>query len=108
MLASIVAGVLLLATLVWVEQRVVAPMMPLALFRSRMFAGVNGLTLLLYAGLGGMMFFLPFLLIQAHGFSATLAGAAFLPFTIVMATLSRWSGGLIDRFGARLPLLIGA
>jgi MFS family permease len=68
---------------------------------------VNLLTLLLYAGLGGAFFFLPFLLIQVYGFSATLAGATFLPFTIVMAVLSRWSGGLIDRFGARLPLIIG-
>jgi predicted MFS family arabinose efflux permease len=90
-----------------VEQRVAAPMMPLALFRSRMFAGVNALTLLLYAGLGGAFFFLPFLFIQVHGFSATLAGVAFLPFTIIMAVLSRWSGGLIDRFGARLPLMVG-
>jgi MFS family permease len=82
-------------------------MMPLNLFAARTFAGVNGLTLLLYAGLGGAFFFLPFLLIQVHGFSATLAGATFLPFTIIMAVLSRWSGGLIDRFGARLPLMIG-
>src|SRR5207302_4889136 len=84
-----------------------APMMPLKLFSSRTFAGVNLLTLLLYAGLGGAFFFLPFLLIQVHGFSATLAGAAFLPFTVIMAALSRWSGGLIDRFGARLPLIVG-
>ena len=82
-------------------------MMPLALFRSRTFSGVNALTLLLYAGLGGAMFFLPFLLIQVHGFSATLAGAAFLPFTAIMAVLSRWAGGLLDRFGARLPLIVG-
>ncbi|MEJ0074321.1 MAG: MFS transporter [Alphaproteobacteria bacterium] len=106
-IASIVAGALLLALFIRMEQRADPPMMPLALFRSRMFAGVNGLTLLLYAGLGGVMFFLPFLLIQVHGFSATLAGAAFLPFTVIMATLSRWSGGLIDRFGARLPLIVG-
>ena len=105
--ASILGGMLLLATFLWVEQHAAAPMMPLVLFRSRMFAGVNALTLLLYAGLGGMMFFLPFLLIQVHGFSATLAGAAFLPFTVIMAALSRWSGGLIDRFGARLPLIVG-
>jgi MFS family permease len=72
-----------------------------------MFSGVNALTLLLYAALGGAFFLLPFLLIQVHGFSATLAGAAFLPFTFIVAVMSRWSGGLIDRFGARLPLVIG-
>jgi MFS family permease len=53
------------------------------------------------------MFFMPFLLIQVHGYSATEAGGAFLPFTIVLALLSKWGGGLVDRFGARLPLIVG-
>jgi predicted MFS family arabinose efflux permease len=82
-------------------------MMPLDVFASRTFSAVNLLTLLLYAALGGAFFFLPFDLIQVHRYSATLAGAAFLPFTIMMGALSRWSGGLLDRFGARLPLIIG-
>jgi EmrB/QacA subfamily drug resistance transporter len=106
-IASLGVGLLLLTIFVWEESRANAPMMPLGLFRSRMFSGVNALTLLLYAALGGAFFLLPFLLIQVHGFSATLAGAAFLPFTFIVAVLSRWSGGLIDRFGARLPLVIG-
>jgi EmrB/QacA subfamily drug resistance transporter len=106
-IVSLGAGALLLAAFVREEAQSPHPMMPLALFRSRPFAGVNLLTLLLYAGLGGAFFFLPFLLIQVHGFSATRAGAAFLPFTIVVALLSRWSGGLLDRVGARLPLIAG-
>jgi EmrB/QacA subfamily drug resistance transporter len=106
-LGSIVAGLLLLAAFVWVEGRSRAPMMPLDVFASRTFSAVNLLTLLLYAALGGAFFFLPFDLIQVHRYSATLAGAAFLPFTIMMGALSRWSGGLLDRFGARLPLIIG-
>ena len=106
-IASLTAGLALLAVFIQEEARSAAPMMPLKLFSSRMFAGVNLLTLLLYASLGGAFFFLPFLLIQVHAFSATLAGAAFLPFTIIMAVLSRSSGGLIDRFGARLPLIVG-
>ena len=81
--------------------------MPLRLFRSATFSGVNALTLLLYGALGGAMFLLPFALISVHGYSATLAGAVFLPFTAIMAVLSRWSGGLLDRFGARLPLVAG-
>jgi len=104
---SVVAGLLLLAGFVWQERRGRAPMMPLGLFRSRTFSGVNLLTLVLYAGLGGAFFFLPYLLIQVHGYSATAAGAVFLPFTVIMAALSRWSGGLLDRFGPRLPLVIG-
>jgi EmrB/QacA subfamily drug resistance transporter len=104
---SLTAGALLLLGLVLEERRSRAPMMPLRLFASRGFSGVNLLTLFLYGALGGAFFFLPFLLIQAHGFSATAAGAVYLPFTIVLAVLSRWSGGLVDRFGARRPLIIG-
>ena len=106
-MATVIMGALLLVAFVWQEARSRAPMMPLALFRSRTFSGVNLLTLLLYGALGGALFFLPFDLIQVHGYSATLAGAVFLPFTIIMGALSRWSGGLLDRFGARLPLIIG-
>ena len=104
---SLTAGALLLMGLVLEERRSRAPMMPLRLFGSRSFSGVNLLTLFLYGALGGAFFFLPFLLIQAHGFSATAAGAVYLPFTLVLAVLSRWSGGLVDRFGARRPLIIG-
>jgi EmrB/QacA subfamily drug resistance transporter len=106
-LGSLSAGALLLLGLVLEERRSRAPMMPLRLFGSRSFSGVNLLTLFLYGALGGAFFLLPFLLIQAHGFSATAAGAVYLPFTLVLAVLSRWSGGLVDRFGARRPLIIG-
>jgi EmrB/QacA subfamily drug resistance transporter len=105
--ASLTAGALLLLGLVLEERRSRAPMMPLRLFGSRSFSGVNLLTLFLYGALGGAFFLLPFLLIQAHGFSATAAGAVYLPFTLVLAVLSRWSGGLVERFGARRPLIIG-
>ena len=104
---ALLIGLLLLAAFLWEEARNPAPMLPLGLFRSRTFSVVNLLTLLLYAGLGGAFFFLPFALIQVEGFSAVLAGAAFLPFTAIMATLSRWGGGLLDRFGAKGPLIIG-
>src|SRR3546814_4822682 len=82
-------------------------MMPLDLFRSATFSGANAVTLLLYFALSGALFFLPFNLIQVQGYSATLAGAAFLPFTLIMGALSRWSGGLIERYGARTPLIVG-
>ena len=105
--ASLTGGLVSLIGLVCAEHWSRAPMLPLTLFRSRTFSAVNLLTLLLYAALGGVLFFLPFALIQVHGYPATLAGAAFLPFTIIMAALSRWAGGLLDRFGARLPLVVG-
>jgi EmrB/QacA subfamily drug resistance transporter len=104
---SLMTGVLLLLGFVLQERRSNAPIMPLKLFRSRLFRGVNLLTLLLYGALGGGFFFLPFLLIQQRGFSAAAAGAAFLPYALVVAFLSRWSGRMVDRFGARWPLIIG-
>ncbi len=79
---SLTAGALLLLGLVLQERRSRAPMLPLRLFGSRSFSGVNLLTLFLYGALGGAFFLLPFLLIQAHGFSATAAGAVYLPFTL--------------------------
>jgi EmrB/QacA subfamily drug resistance transporter len=106
-LASLIGGSLLLIAFLYTEWRSPAPMLPMSLFQSRTFSAVNLLTFLLYAALGGVLFFLPFALIQVHGYPATLAGTAFLPFTIIMAALSRWAGGLLDRFGARLPLIIG-
>lgn len=100
-------GVLFLLWFVREEARSADPMLPLALFRERNFAGANVLTLLLYAALGGSLFFLPLNLIQVQGYGATAAGAALLPFIAIMFALSRWAGSLVDRFGSRPPLIVG-
>ena len=105
--AAIAAGAILLAVFVGFERRAAHPMVPLDLFRSRTFAGANLLTLFLYAALGGVFFFLPFLLIQVHHYSATAAGAAMLPLVALLFLLSPWAGRLADRRGARGPLVIG-
>ncbi len=106
-LASVGVGLVALVAFVYVEAHKQSPMLPLGLFRSRNFAGANLLTLLLYFALGVVMFFLTLNLIQVQGFSATAGGAALLPFVIIMFALSRWSGGLIARYGPRPPLIVG-
>jgi MFS family permease len=90
---SLFFGALALVAFVVRERRTQEPMLPLTLFRSRNFSGANLLTLLLYTGLGGALYFFPFVLIQVHGYSATAAGSAFLPFVIITFLMSRWAGG---------------
>lgn len=100
-------GLLVLVAFVAVEANRRAPMMPLHLFRSSDFSGVNALTVFLYFALGGALFLLPFNLIQVQGYSATAAGAAFLPFALLIGVLSRYAGTLIARIGTRRLLTIG-
>jgi EmrB/QacA subfamily drug resistance transporter len=106
-LGSLALAVAALASFVAVEARGASPMMPLELFRSRVFSGANVLTFLLYAGLGGALYWVPFNLIEVHGYSSTKAGAALLPMVILLSLLSRWAGGLITSFGPRPPLTVG-
>lgn len=106
-IGSLVLGSIAFVAFVALERRIENPIMPLTLFRSRVFSGANLLTLLLYAALSTVTFLLPFNLIQVQHYSPSQAGAAFLPFVVTMTILSRWTGGLADRFGPRLPLIVG-
>lgn len=102
-----IIGIVALVAFVRVEGKVRDPMMPLTVFRNRAFAGANGLTLLLYGGMGGVLFFLPIHMISTLGYSELQAGMAILPFIILISVFSRMTGGLVDRFGARMPLTVG-
>ena len=106
-LLTLAGGIAALVAFVIIEARVGLPMMPLSLFASRTFSGANLLTFLLYGALGGALYFLPFNLQQVHGYSPAEAGAVFLPFTVLMFSLSRWAGGLVTRYGSKLPLVVG-
>jgi EmrB/QacA subfamily drug resistance transporter len=106
-LGALAIGAFSLVLLFVVERHARNPMLPLALFRSRPFTLANVLTLLLYAALSVVLFLVPLNLIQVQDYTATAAGAALLPFPVIMFTLSRWSGSLVARIGSRLPLTVG-
>ncbi|GFE64677.1 MFS transporter [Litoreibacter roseus] len=105
-----VAGLVLVGAFLYVEHRKGdAAMTPLALFGSSTFSGLSLLTLFLYMALGGLLVLLPYVLIRDLGYGATAAGAAILPFPLILGLLSRMVGGtLAERLGTRLILTMGS
>ena len=106
-IAALTLGIIALGAFLLVESRTAQPMVPLSLFRQRSFSGANLLTFFLYGALSAATYFIPFDLIQVQGYSAAAAGAALTPFALTMFLFSRWTGGLIRRFGSKLPLVVG-
>ena len=111
--AAIIAGALVLGlaglAAFWVyERRVANPTLPTSLFRSRPFLVTNVVTLFLYGALSGVLFLLPFDLIERRGMSPSAVGLALLPFGLIIGLLSRASGGFADRYGSRRFLIGGS
>lgn len=105
--SALLAGAAILVGFVVLQGREAHPMMPLSLYRSTTFSGANLLTLALYFGLTGAMFFLPYELIAKHGYKAAQAGATLLPMSLVMGTLSGVAGRVANKVGARAMLTVG-
>ena len=104
------AGVIGVATAVaflGVERRGRHPMMPLGLFRDRTFSAANSMTLLVYAALGAVLFFLVLQLQTVSGYGALEAGLATLPITICMLLFAARGGALAQRIGPRIPMTVG-
>ena len=106
-LGSLISGLTFIVVFLFIEKRTSDPMVPLELFQSSSFSGANLLTLFLYAALGIFFFLFPLNLIQIQKYSATAAGAAALPTIFLLFFLSRWSGGLVARYGPKAPLIGG-
>lgn len=104
---TLLSGGLVFLAFIWVEYTLANPMMPPELFRSKSFTGANLVTMFYYFTLAGVFFLLPFNFIQIQDYSATAAGAAFIPFPLLVGGLSRWSGGMVVRFGAKPMLITG-
>ncbi len=101
------AALAILPVFVWIEGHSDHPMMPLNLFRSRTFTGANTLTLLLYGAMNSVLFFLPLSLIQVQRYTESAVGFALLPMTILMVGLSFVMSRVVDRYGPRVPLIVG-
>lgn len=106
--AALGVGAVALVAFGRVETRAANPIMPFSLFRSRPFLVANVVTLFLYGALAAVLFLLPFDLIERRGMTASSVGLAMLPFGLVIGLLSRYAGGLADRHGARLFLILGS
>jgi EmrB/QacA subfamily drug resistance transporter len=106
-IGPLLLGVVALVVFVATERRSGAPMLPLDIFRSRVFTAVNAVTFVVYAALGGVFFFLVVHLQVVAGFPPLEAGLALLPITVLMLVLSSRVGGLAERIGPRLPMTVG-
>jgi EmrB/QacA subfamily drug resistance transporter len=89
------------------ERRSDHPMLPLAIFADRTFSAANAMTLVVYAALGAVLFFLVLQLQTVSGYGALRAGMATLPITVCMLLLASRGGALATRIGPRIPLTVG-
>ena len=103
MLALIVGGVVLLAAFVFAEGRAAEPILPLELFRNRVFSVTSAVGFIVGLALFGAITYLPLYLQDVKGHSPTTSGLLILPLMVGLLTASIGSGQLITRFGRYKP-----
>ena len=109
MIALILGAMSVIAVFIMIEKyRGDRALVPLEIFATAPVVGLNLVTLLLYGALGALVVLLPYVLIEALGYSATRAAAAMLPLPVVAALLSPPAGSLAERVGARIMITFGA
>jgi EmrB/QacA subfamily drug resistance transporter len=105
---GLAAGAVLLLAFLWWERRLgLKAMVPLALFDNRCFSALNLLTFLLYGAFAGAMLLIPYVLIEAGGYTPIEAGLSLLPLSILMGLASPAMGKLAIRLGPKMPLTLG-
>jgi MFS family permease len=105
--SAAVIGMLALVSFAVIERRSSTPMVPMSLFHSKRFAGINAATFVMWGAIGAVFFLLTIHLQTDLSYSATEAGAATIPVTILMMLFSAKSGALAQRIGPRIPLIVG-
>ena len=93
---------------VWIESRSVAPMLPLKFFRAPGFSVAVTYGVIVNLTYYGIVFLLSLYLQRVHGYSALRTGLAYLPLTATFFGVNVFSGWLVGRIGARLPMVLGA
>jgi EmrB/QacA subfamily drug resistance transporter len=105
---TLAAGALFLVMFLLNERRLgLKAMVPLQLFENRCFSALNLMTFLLYGAFGGAMLLIPYVLIEAGGYSPIQAGLSLLPLSILLGLASPQMGKLAVRVGPKIPLTIG-
>ncbi len=106
-LGGLIVGSVALVVFILFENRISHPMVPMSMFKNRLFSAGNILTFVVYAALGGSFFMLVVYLQVGIGYSALQAGASLLPITVLMLLLSASAGQYAQKNGARGPLTVG-
>ncbi|MGW6541492.1 MFS transporter [Streptomyces massasporeus] len=106
-LTGLFAGGALLVGFILYSTRAKNPMLPMRLFRSRAFAGINAASLLMFLGMFGSIFLLSQYMQGVLGYSPTEAGLRMLPWTGMPMLVAPIAGILADRIGGRPVVATG-